>query len=307
MVCMGQEPIARSSPQPAMVDRELPALYRAADRNAQRGQRRCLTATGLRLGALLVAAFLGLFTWRTRGADVAGMLGAIAFGGALTCELYLLSARPDRLWYDGRAAAESAKTLTWRYLVGGSPLGKDEGTDRDAEGLLLRRFSELARELRGVHLVPTAEGADQITHAMRSVRALPLPRRREHYLVNRVRDQQHWYARRARWNEGRALRWSIALTSLEALGLAGAVLKASGKVQVDLMGLAGALVAAGVAWTQTKQHQTLATAYALASQELSYIAARVEWPSTEQEWAHFVDESEEAISREHTLWRASHT
>jgi hypothetical protein len=86
-----------------------------------------------------------------------------------------------------------------------------------------------------------------------------------------------------------------------------AVLRAASVVQVDVLGLAGALTAAGVAWVQTKQHQTLASAYAVASQELSDIDSRVNQPSAEREWAHFVDEAEQAISREHTLWRASHS
>jgi hypothetical protein len=46
-------------------------------------------------------------------------------------------------------------------------------------------------------------------------------------------------------------------------------------------------------------------AYSLTSQELA--AVRSDWDAdrTEEEWAEFVDEAEEAISRKHTLWRAS--
>ena len=43
------------------------------------------------------------------------------------------------------------------------------------------------------------------------------------------------------------------------------------------------------------------------SQELAAISGQVDWAATEPEWAHFVDQAEEAISREHTLWRASRT
>jgi hypothetical protein len=304
---MGVQPYSQGTSSPAIADSEFPALYRAADRNSLRGQRRFLVATALRLGALLAAAAFGLFAWQVRHADVAAIVAAIAFGVALAGELYLLNARPDRLWYEGRAAAESAKTLAWRYLVGGSPLGRGMAPEGEVEDLLLRRLAEIARSLRGVHLIPLPDGADQITAKMRQVRALPLHERREHYRVGRIQDQREWYAGRARWNETRAARWAVALTTLEAMGLAGAVLRAAGIVRIDILGLAAALVATGVAWTQTKQHQTLAVAYALASQELSYIGSRREWPATEDEWAHFVDQTEEAISREHTLWQASHS
>ncbi len=302
----------RASPQSASTavieESNFPALYRAADQNSLDGERRFLTATRLRLAMLVAAAVFGLFTWRTGGGDIAGIGAATAFGIALLSEVYLLKARPDRLWYDGRAAAESAKTLTWRYLVGGSPFGKTEGSDREAEQLLLDRFNQIARELKGVYLVPVSEGADQVSPALRRIRSLPLDERLEQYRTGRIHDQRDWYARKARWNERRATRWSLALTTLEALGLVGAVLKATGLLEVDLLGLAGALVATGVAWIQTKQHQTLASAYAVASQELSVISSQIEWTSSnEDEWAHFVDQAEEAISREHTLWRASHS
>ena len=51
----------------------------------------------------------------------------------------------------------------------------------------------------------------------------------------------------------------------------------------------------------------LASAYEVASQELAVIGAHGDWASDEPAWAHFVDQAEEAISREHTTWRASHT
>jgi hypothetical protein len=307
VVGVDQPAAAQHPATPVMTESGFPALYRAADQNSLAGQRRYLTATGLRLAMLVSAAVFGLFSWRTGGGDLAGIAAAAAFAVALLSELYLLQERPDRVWYDGRAAAESAKTLAWRYLVGGDPFGKASISDRDAEQLLLGRFGQIARDLKGVHLIPVSGGTNQLSDAMRQLRALPLDERRALYRHGRISDQQEWYAGRARWNEQRALRWSLALAALEALGLAGAVLKATGTVNVDLLGLASALVAAGVAWTQAKQHQTLASAYAVASQELATIGARIDWSLSEQEWAHFVDQAEAAISREHTLWRASHS
>jgi hypothetical protein len=302
------QPAAAHDPaSPVISEHEFPALFRAADENSLDGQRRYVTATGLRLAMLVTAAAFGMFTWQTSGGDLAGIAAAIAFSVALLSELYLFQQRPDRVWYDGRAAAESAKTLTWRYLVGGDPFGKASLPDHDAEQLLLNRFGQIARDLKGVHLVPVSGGADQLSNAMRQIRALPLDTRREQYRRGRIHDQRDWYAHKARWNELRATRWALTLAALEAVGLAGAVLKATGAVEVDLLGLAGALVAAGVAWFQTKQYQTLASAYAVASQELMTIGSQIDRPSAEEEWAHFVDQAEEAISREHTLWRASHT
>lgn len=54
-----------------------------------------------------------------------------------------------------------------------------------------------------------------------------------------------------------------------------------------------------------KQHESLATAYALASSELRSIADLLHGVEKEEEWAKFIDEAEGAISREHTMWRAA--
>jgi hypothetical protein len=302
---VGQQPASPPGPSAVVAESEFPPLYQAADKNSLDGQRRFLNATRLRLAMLVVAAAFGMFTWRRAFGDLAGIGAAVAFVVALLAELYLLQARPDRLWYDGRAVAESAKTLTWRYLVGGSPFGREEGSDREADKLLLDRLRQIAGTLGGAHLVPISGAAEQISPVLRRFRSLPLEQRRELYRDQRIGGQQIWYARTARWNERRGTQWSLVLTSLEALGLAGGVLKATGVLPIDLLGLAGAVVAAGAAWVQAKQHQTLANAYAVTSQELSLIGGQVDWASDEREWAHFVDQAEEAISREHTLWRAS--
>jgi hypothetical protein len=299
--------MASRPPTVSIDESDFPALYHAAERNSFDGQRRFLTATQLRLVMLIVAAVFGLITWRRGRADLAAVVAGAAFSAALLAELYLLRRRPDRLWYDGRAAAESAKTLTWRYLVGGNPFGLTEVSEEEAELLLLHRFRQIAAELRGAHLVPISDAADQIGPALRRVRSLPLEERRALYRSGRIDAQHAWYRGKARWNERRATQWSLVLTGLEALGLGGAVLKAMGTFGFDLLGLASALVGAGAAWVQTKQHQNLASAYEVASQELAVIGAHGDWASDEPVWAHFVDQAEEAISREHTTWRASHT
>ena len=56
---------------------------------------------------------------------------------------------------------------------------------------------------------------------------------------------------------------------------------------------------------EAKQHPNLATAYGIASQELASIATELATLPGEERWAAFVGQAEEAISREHTLWRAS--
>ncbi|WP_405140927.1 DUF4231 domain-containing protein [Sphaerisporangium sp. NBC_01403] len=282
-----------------------PALYRAADQGAIVGQRRLLTATCVRLSSLVIAAIFGSFSLDAGRVDAAAIIAAGALASALVTEVYLLTVRPDRQWYEARAAAESAKTLAWRYLVGGEPFGCDARDDQSVDLLLLRRFSEITGGIHSFAPIPTLEEECQVTATMRSIRALSLGERKQRYMSGRINEQRVWYIVKARYHERRAAQWSVAFAAMEAVGLIAAVLNATQLVNLDLPGIVGALGAAGIAWLQTRQHQQLATSYSIAALELGDIVSRAEWPRTEPEWAHFVDESEEAISRETMLWRGS--
>ena len=83
-----------------------------------------------------------------------------------------------------------------------------------------------------------------------------------------------------------------------------AISRLAGFTDVDLFGVAAAAVAAGAAWTQTRQHSAVATAYALASQELAAMGSLASRITSEAQLSQFVNDTETAISREHTLWRA---
>jgi hypothetical protein len=282
---------------------DLPALYRSADRESERAQRSYLMSLRVRLGALLVAAFGGALTLTTAGGfQVGGGLAFLAFACALGAELFLATTSPLTTWYEGRAAAESAKTLAWRYMVRGEPFEVDTP---DVDKQFLAQTYSLLQDLQSIALGTAEPGAHQITDKMRRVRALDFNERRQVYLVDRIADQQRWYSEKARWNARRARVWVLISIVLEIAGLIGGALKAFGWISFDLLGFLAASAGVVVAWIEAKQHRNLATAYGIASQELASIASELPTVNSEERWAAFVSQAEEAISREHTLWRAS--
>lgn len=283
-------------------DGEMPALYRAADSTSLAGQRSFLKAARFRLVALIVAAACGVFVGKMGPPDWVGMAAVAAFLVALIVELYLFIQKPEGAWYEGRAVAESVKTLAWRYAVRGAPLGSDE---EDVDDLLLGRLKDILTDLDDVTLVAGPEGGEQITPAMRSLRATDLQIRRNAYRVGRIEDQGAWYSRKASWNAERAKALHIVALGLEGGGILVGVLTVIGTITVDVLGVGAAGVAAVAAWLQTKQHETLARSYSVTAQELAAVRSDWEAERAEAEWAKFVDEAEEAVSREHTLWRAS--
>jgi SMODS and SLOG-associating 2TM effector domain 3/SMODS and SLOG-associating 2TM effector domain 1 len=286
---------------------EMPAIFHAADASSLADQRRFLRATKLRLVTLTVAAGAGGVSLIVGRADYAGILAAAAFVAALAAEVFILQTQPDRVWYKGRAAAESAKTLAWRYAVGGEPFGLTSVTGADADRLLVERFKDLLHDLDELDLYSTLVVGQQITPTMRALRSETLEVRKAAYETDRIADQQAWYATKARWNAVRARRWSAAMVTVEALGGIGAIVKASGRLSGTalVLGLFGAAGAAIAAWVQTRQHQALASAYSVAANELASIRSLISWQTTEESWAAFVSDAEQAISREHSLWCSS--
>ena len=75
-------------------------------------------------------------------------------------------------------------------------------------------------------------------------------------------------------------------------------------VEFDGLGLLAAIAAAVAAWAQAQQHRTLSAAYGLAAQELALVMEDLTRVESELGWSDSVNNTEEAISREHTMWLA---
>jgi hypothetical protein len=308
--------VLRESKRPTLREEELPAIYRAANENSVEAQRRFLRTSGTGLVMVVIAAGASAFAGDSTGriplghGSLMGIIAAVAFSFALLLRAYLFRDQPERTWYSGRAAAESAKTLAWRYAVGGAPFPINQNPD-EIELAFTERLRDILRDIDAKSLVPSSGEGKQITKKMRELRATSFQERKEAYTVGRIQDQMEWYARKAKWNKGRANLWNTVLMSIEFVGLVAAILLATdvwGILWPSFAGaVAGAVVAAGASWLQTKQHSNLAEAYSVAAHELSAIHDRISSQRTEENWARFVSESEDAVSREHTLWRASRT
>ncbi|HEX3791210.1 MAG TPA: DUF4231 domain-containing protein [Pseudonocardiaceae bacterium] len=299
-----------TEPQPESVPdtlalTDLPGLFQAADAASGLGQRTFFRSTSLRLGLAVLAAISGAVSIRvgSRGGDVAAAVTSLAFVGVLVVDVFDLQARPGVGWYEGRALAESVKTLSWRFAVGGAPfpVTLEPGL---AERLFLNRLAELLRDLPAVVTAPSL--APAISATMRRLRATELADRQLAYLSGRIADQQKWYADRAVQHARRARQLQIAGLLLEVVGVAAALGEFVHLFSFDLAGIVAAMIAAIAAWAAGKQYGANAAAYSLAGHELAIIHTRLDQPLTEPEWSNQVADAEDAVSREHTTWRASH-
>jgi hypothetical protein len=281
-----------------------PELYRVTNDISLEGQKRFFFWFRVRLYGLLVASIAGAIVVAVLEVRVGAWLAFGAFLLALGAELVLATQKPEKVWYQGRAAAESAKTLTWRYVVKGEALSA-RLTEEEVDRRFLFELKEILQDLRDIDVSSAAGGGAQITDDMRALRALPFSDRRALYKWGRIEDQRSWYAKKALWNSKRARGWTTMVVLTEILGASAGALVATGVIDFDALGILAAVAATVTAWIQAKQHQNLATAYSVTSLELTSIFSEVNLATDEEKWDEFVGQAEEAISREHTLWRAS--
>ncbi|MEX1046177.1 MAG: DUF4231 domain-containing protein [Actinomycetota bacterium] len=284
------------------VEPSLPEAWQLTDRASIAAQSRFLLSTRVQLLLLVVASGIGVITWVSGDIDIAALAAGAGLVAAAAVRFLVSRTKPHRTWYEGRAAAESLKTLAWRYAVGAQPFPIESSRAQEDFQVQAREvFSDLTS-------VPTEARAPENvrpTSWMGELRAASLQERKSDYLRDRIEDQFDWYSSKSAWNRRRARFWSGAILVLLLIAAAGAFLKGFGVIDLDLFGVAGAVVASAAAWSETKQHSSLANAYRVAADELASIRELLGPVRDESEWSKLVGEAEAAISREHTMWKAS--
>ncbi len=320
---------ATGKPMVTLHEEDMPGLYKAADAASIKAQARFFSWLRAELVLMTLAGVVAVFSslrqpaltlgpinvsgWPDQAASLVGVVSGLSIVGLVTgllfiatlaIRLYRYWRHFDMRWYEARAAAESVKSLAWRYAVGGRPfpIGGDEVA---ASKLMFQRLedtlTDVARDLQRT----TFTDDEKITPAMRRLRAAALPEREAAYRDDRIQDQEKWYLKKSAWNKKRGLQWHIVLLTVEALGAVGSGLVAFHLLALSPQGAVAAVVGGIISWTQSKRYQDLEATYRVTASELGSIKLGIEKQTTEAGWSAFVDEAEEACSREHRLWRAT--
>jgi len=285
---------------------DYPGLLRGADTASASAQNTYLFVQRLYLGSLILGSIIG-----TLAAPVphvlrpwlnAGM--AIVLAAGLLVLWLGRSRQEDRAWFDCRAIAESTKTAMWRFMMNVPPFAPNEHSDEQ----FVSALREIRRARPGAHrfLAGVADGeAPPISTRMRDVRSMPFGDRKLFYIENRLREQKSWYSRKAQDSARGGNRWFWTTAGLQMFALTIAVGEiAIGASGVNVVPLITTCAAAAAAWGQLKRHDELAQSYALATQELAELETIALGLTTETDFPQLVEQVEEAISREHTMWCA---
>lgn len=286
---------------------DYPWLYRASDSASGSAQQAHLRALKAQLALFFtVGIFSAVPTWvdlTSSGTRKFAVASALFLAAGLLLAAIARERKYEEQWFEFRAVAESAKTLTWRLMMNMPPF---ESEKEQVE----QKFIDELEAVSAAQSGPTSKlggletDKTQISEVMRTVRKSSFEERKAYYLGFRVVDQRDWYHTKAAFNRRRASQWFWAVVGIQFVALTGSVLRAADIVTIAPTGVLMTLAAAFSAWTQAKRHQELATSYSVAANELTNLEQRVELCTSEIELAPYIEDVEEAISREHTMWRA---
>lgn len=286
---------------------DFPNYYIAGDNASLLAQKDYVSYVRWDLILMCISSLLAIYNYNSVDTKriiyvISGLILLVAF----ILSLVIKTKKYEDIWYRGRALAESAKTLTWRFMMK-SEYFENNLSKEEVEKRFIDRIKEIREEFRDIHAFLKASDIkkDIITTKMFEVRDLDLQRRKEFYLRNRIDDQIEWYTSKADTNKTKYERWFWAVIIMQFLAIVSiAYLILCPNSDFNLVGIFTTLSASFFSWLQLKKYQENKEAYNTAMSELNLIKNEAKYIIAEDVFAKFVLDSENAMSREHTMWLA---
>lgn len=285
-----------------MDEEDFPALYNSADNASLKAQRDYFNALRLYLFLLIVASLLS-FAFPSNVYAAIGSASLFLF--TLGILIWLKVQKPEDIWYNGRAVAESVKTRTWRWIMKAEPYNKSVSEEQAKRELLgdLKAILDQNRSLS--HFLEwTPDLGEAISEKMVAIRGKSWSDRLAIYIKDRIDNQSHWYSKKSQLNRRLAKRWfvvSIFLHSSAILLLLYRIKEPASSLPIEVVATSASAV---LTWVQAKKHNELNSSYALAAHEIVLIKGESVSVKEEVHLSEFIINSESAFSREHTQWAA---
>ena len=286
--------------QPTLRKKTMPGLYQAASKASRHSQSTYYWCLGSYL-VLLVCAALVSFLWPTN--VVGAITSAVLFMVTLAILVGLRIKRPDDIWYNGRAVAESVKTRMWRWVMRADPYAV---MDDSAYTKFTDDLKEILYQNKNLsqYLGTPAVASSPISKEMEAVRALSVKERIALYKRDRIESQATWYERKAKANRTQARRWFWFSVVLHSIAIALLLYRVSNPTQSLPIEVISTAAGAALTWLQSKKFNELGSSYTLTANEIALMLNDATLAKDEQTLSALVLDSETAFSREHTQWVA---
>jgi prepilin signal peptidase PulO-like enzyme (type II secretory pathway) len=290
-----------------MDNKDYPNYFQASDKLSIDSQKYYLNIIRADLLSMIVAALLAIYSFQTTEYKLGvHILTGFSLLLGLILTIILKSKKYEDIWYQGRALAESCKTITWRFSMC-SEYFESNISPEEVKERFITRIKEIANEFSNLSGSLNAKilNKEIITVKMLELRNLSVKEKKEYYIEQRIENQKKWYAVKAEWNKNKSNFWFWLIIVSQAVALISIVfLIKNPDNNWNLVGLLTTITSSAISWLQIKQHQELKQAYTTASEELNFIKELSYKVTNDEQLSEFILDSENAISREHTLWIA---
>jgi len=285
-------------------DKELPGLFHSADSKSIIEQKKYFNGILWYL-ILLIAASIISYIFGDSEISELKIVSAILFLLTLSIMIWLHVFKPDDIWYNARAVAESVKTRSWRWMMNAEPYSYKMNPE-----LCRKNFIQDLREILNQYKTLIQELGDTISlnapisDKMIEVRKLSLTDRLNFYKKCRITAQAEWYVDKAKMNKSKANIWfwiSVTIHVIAIFMLIYNVKIPNIKFPIEILAVAASSI---LTWTQAKKYKELSSSYSLTAHEIILIKSEKNEIQNESEFSEYVLNCENAFSREHTQWFA---
>ncbi|MEN2412922.1 DUF4231 domain-containing protein [Flavobacterium mesophilum] len=286
---------------------DFPNYFIAGDKASLLAQKKYISYVRWDLILMTISAALAVYNYNcTETKQITYIFSATILSIAFIFSLIIKIKKYEDIWYRGRALAESTKTLTWRFMMK-SEYFEYNLTELEANDRFISRIREIINEFRDINNSLKADDLKKkpITTKMLETRNLLLEDRKKFYLENRISNQIEWYSSKADSNKTKYENWFWAVIAVQFFAILSIIfLIFFPNSDFNLVGLFTTLSSCFFSWLQLKKYQENKEAYNTALSELNLIKNQAQFINSDEDFATFVLDSENAMSREHTLWIA---
>ncbi len=286
-------------------DTDMPSLFQNADKESIKSQKIHNIILLLYNISLIISALVIILV--REYTVFARIITTILFLLSLGLIVSLRIIMPTKIWYNGRAIAESIKTRTWRWMMRAEPYGDcnnvlvvEQSFINDLKTIIDQNQSLIKQ----IGNYVDADKSNSITNKMRDIRSLNIDERLEVYKKERIINQEKWYNNKSKINkrDANVIFWLIIIS--HAIIFLLMLLELSMCISNPPIELFLVLASTFVSWNQTKKHNELASSYSLATHEIILMKNETNHIETEEDLSEYVLNCENAFSREHTQWYA---
>ena len=183
-----------------------PILFKIADTKSKKSQNIFIRLNIFILLLLILSSVSSIYTTVPKNITTFSTICLIL---STLFNIYILFFRPEKSWYEGRAIAESVKTLTWKFITNTKPF-KISLQQEKAEQIFNENLKKIIGQRRDFYILIGQNYPDgnMISDEMISIRNCSFEERKKKYVEDRIQDQINWYSYKTKQN---ALNKNIAL------------------------------------------------------------------------------------------------